>query len=81
LQAGFNKTFLETVGMSWEDFSKAGFRRQLDQCVIVCYISSSSQMQGGVEVISSAVSSRAAEDWMGRVQTEGLRKPKNRAGF
>lgn len=81
LQAGSNKTFLETVGLAWEDFSKPGFRRQLDQCVIVCNISSSSQMQGAVEVISSAVSSRAAEDWMVRVQTEGFSNAKNRAAF
>lgn len=81
LHATSNKIFNEAVGLAWEDFSKPGFRRNLDECLIVYNVSSTSQMQGGVEVVRSAMASRAAEDWVVRVQKEGFSNAKNRTAY
>lgn len=81
LRATTNKIFNESVGLAWEDFSKPGFQRNLDECLIVYNVSSNSQMQGAVEVVRSAMASRAAEDWVARVSEEGFSNKSNRTAY
>ncbi|WP_448197336.1 tetratricopeptide repeat protein [Pseudomonas putida] len=76
-----NKIFNEAVGLAWLDFSKPGFQRNLDELLIVYHSSSTSSMQGAVEVVRHAMVSSSADDWHVRVHAERFSNESNRKAY
>lgn len=81
LKATANDVFTEAVGLAWLDFIKPTFQRGLDDNLIVYHVSSSSSMEGAVEVVRLALASTSHESWHVRVQSEGLSNARNRAAY
>ncbi|HGY9639947.1 MULTISPECIES: PIN domain-containing protein [Pseudomonas] len=76
-----NKIFNEAVGLAWLDFCKPGFQRNLDELLIVYHASSSSSMQGAVEVVRYAMVSASADDWYVRVHAQKFSNESNRKAY
>lgn len=81
LKATANDVFTEAVGLAWLDFSKPTFQRGLDDNLIVYHVSSSSSMEGAVEVVRLALASLSHESWHTRVHAEGLSNAQNRTAY
>lgn len=81
LKATANDIFTEAVGLAWLDFIKPTFQRGLDDNLIVYHVSSSSFMEGAVEVVRLALASLSHESWYIRVQSEGLSNARNRTAY
>lgn len=81
LKATANDIFTEVVGLAWLDFIKPTFQRGLDDNLIVYHVSSSSSMEGAVEVVRLALASISHESWHVRVQSEGLSNARNRTAY
>jgi hypothetical protein len=81
LKATANEVFTEAVGLAWLDFSKPTFQRGLDDNLIVYHVSSSSYMEGAVEVVRLALASLSHESWYTRVHSEGLSNARNRTAY
>lgn len=81
LKATANDVFTEAVGLAWLDFIKPTFQRGLDDNLIVYHVSSSSSMEGAVEVVRLALASLSHESWYTRVHSEGLSNARNRTAY
>lgn len=81
LKATANDVFTEAVGLAWLDFIKPTFQRGLDDNLIVYHVSSSSSMEGAVEVVRLALASLSHESWYIRVHSEGLSNARNRTAY
>lgn len=81
LTATANDVFTEAVGLAWLDFIKPTFQRGLDDNLIVYHVSSSSSMEGAVEVVRLALASLSHESWYTRVHLEGLSNARNRNAY
>lgn len=81
LTATANDVFTEAVGLAWLDFIKPTFQRGLDDNLIVYHVSSSSSMEGAVEVVRLALASLSHESWYTRVHSEGLSNARNRTAY
>ncbi|KPX07180.1 hypothetical protein ALP16_05400 [Pseudomonas savastanoi] len=81
LTATSNDVFTEAVGLAWLDFIKPTFQRGLDDNLIVYHVSSSSSMEGAVEVVRLALASLSHESWYTRVHSEGLSNARNRTAY
>jgi len=76
-----NPIFNESVGLAWEDFCKPGFRRNVDDILIVYHASSNTAMHAAQEVVRFAVSSGTPDDWYKRVHAEGFSNESNRKAY
>lgn len=76
-----NKIFNEAVGLAWLDFNKPSFQHNLDELLIVYHASSTSSMQGAVEVVRHAMVSSSADDWYVRVHAEKFSNESNRKAY
>ena len=81
LKATVNEVFQEAVGIAWLDFCDPSFQRNLDDNIIVYHVSSSSSMEGAVEVVRLAFVSISHESWYTRVHREGLSNASNRTAY
>lgn len=81
LTATANDVFTEAVGLAWLDFIKPTFQRGLDENLIVYHVSSSSSMEGAVEVVRLALASLSHESWYTRVHLDGLSNARNRNAY
>lgn len=81
LKSTANDVFTEAVGLAWLDFIKPTFQRGLDDNLIVYHVSSSSSMEGAVEVVRLALASISHESWYIRVHSEGLSNARNRTAY
>jgi transcription elongation GreA/GreB family factor len=81
LKATTSDVFTEAVGLAWLDFSNPTFQRGLDDNLILYHVSSSSPMEGAVEVVRLALASLSHESWYTRVHSEGLSNARNRTAY